>query len=69
MESQGGPFALAVDQVESTDTLAAEEIAPLPAIMTAECRNLVRGVAQRKKDRRMILLLAVEALFDGPPAA
>lgn len=69
LESRGTPFALAVDQVESTETLASEGIASLPAILTAECKKLVLGVAQRKKDRRMVLLLDVEALFDGTLAA
>ncbi len=57
------PFAIAVDKVESAERLDAAAFSDLPAGMTAHGREMVSGIAKRKKDQQMVLLLDVKLLW------
>jgi purine-binding chemotaxis protein CheW len=59
IERDGRLFALGVDSVESAERLEAASISEMPRIAVAQRGDLVRGVARRKKDQQMVLLLDV----------
>lgn len=63
LECRQGAYALAVDNVESTEYVEPASVSTVPDVMTGQCRQLVRGVARRKKGEQMVLLLDVDALF------
>lgn len=64
-----GPFALAVDKVEATESLPPESITPLPQVMASGDTRFIVGVAERRKDKRMVLLLDVLSLREDGMAA
>jgi len=67
-EGAGKSFALAVDKVESTELLSAESVTSLPRIMASTTTRFILGVAKRKRDKRMILLLDVRPLYEDTMA-
>ncbi len=62
--SQGRSFALAVDTVDSTESLPAEDLSSLPNLMARAETRFLLGVAKRRRDKHMILLLDVDPLYD-----
>ena len=63
LEGSRKPFALAVDSVESTERLEEADVSDVPDIMAMADKGLMRGIAKRKKNSRMVLLLDVDMLF------
>jgi purine-binding chemotaxis protein CheW len=64
IESEGKRAALCVDKVESAEHLDAVSVRDIPDIRTVQRRQLVSGIATRKKGEKMVVLLNVEALLD-----
>ena len=57
----GARFALAVASVESTEHLEPASETEIQTGMTQQCRELVRGVAKRKRGQQMVLLLNTDS--------
>jgi purine-binding chemotaxis protein CheW len=61
--SKGESYAIAADRVDCAESLPQESVTPLPSITAAAGNRFITGVAKRKKDNHMILLLDVGALY------
>ena len=64
IERCGTFFALAADKVESTEALDMSAVSDIAEVTGISCRQVVEGIAKRKKDHSMVMLLDIDAVFE-----
>lgn len=63
IESNGRTCALAVDAVESTESLDMTASDEFDDNITLKCVKMVRGIAKRKKDQKIVVLVDIDSVL------